>query len=105
MPPVTVKVLHVEKVQVTAENELEILRGEYERRYDDRDFCEGDDVEFIREGRQRHADAFGANYVGKRAVVTALSENGEDVKVLAITADGSFGEFWTPEACLVRIKA
>lgn len=100
MSAVTVRTLRVEKIEVTPENEREVLNGEYLRRYDDRPFSEGDEVRFVRDGRQRHVDAFGPDHAGKLAIVTSLSDNGQDVKVLAITREGTFEEFWTPESCL-----
>lgn len=102
---VEVKILREEVVQVTAENELSILGNEWDRRYEDRPFDAGDSVEFVRDGKQRHVEHFGESHAGKRGIVTSLSDNGNDVKVLAITKDGDFIELWTPEAVLVAVNA
>lgn len=104
MNATTVKVQSIVEVEVTPENERILLRAEFERRYEDRKFIEGDDVIFTREGRSRHVEALGEDHIGKPAIVTAQSENGQDVKVLAISNDGDFVELWTPEACLETIE-
>lgn len=96
----TVKVQRTEEIVVTADNIKDVLSGEWCRRYADRPFVEGDHVEFIREGRARHFEALGDAHIGTRGIVTALSDNGQDVKVLVITAGGAFDELWTPEGCL-----
>lgn len=100
--PIEVTILRAERVQVTAENEEQILNDEWMRRYGERTFTEGDEVEFVRDGKQKHVDHFGEDHTGKRAIVTALSEHG-DVKILAISTAGEFVELWTPEAVLVAV--
>ena len=95
-----VNVNRTEAVEVTPENEMTLLGDEFSRRYGDRPFAEGDDVEFVRIGKQRHIEHFGDEHVGKRAIVTALSDNAQDVKVLAISNNGEFVELWTPEIAL-----
>lgn len=101
--PIEVNVVRTERVLVTADNEMAVLGAEWDRRYAERPFGEGDEVEFARIGKQRHVEHFGEDHVGKRGVVCALSENGADVKVLSINLDGEFVELWTPEAVLVAI--
>lgn len=102
---VSVKILRQEVVSVTSENEMRVLGDEWDRRYDNRPFAAGDPVEFVRDGKQRHVDHFGEDHAGKRGIVVALSENGADVKVLAISQAGEFVELWTPEAVLVVVKS
>jgi hypothetical protein len=98
MPIVNVK--RVESVEVTPENEMGLLKAEWDQRYGDRPFVEGDEVEFVRTGKQRHIEHFGDDHVGKRGIVCALSDNGLDVKILAISNTGEFVELWTPEIAL-----
>ena len=97
---IEVKVLRSETIAVTAENEMSILNDEWERRYGERPFVEGDKVFFARDGKQRHVEHFGEDHVGKRGIVTANSDTGRDVKILAINTSGEFVELWTPEAVL-----
>jgi hypothetical protein len=99
---VIVKIKQTVEVEVTAENELSVVTGEWDRRYLDRALTEGDPVEFSAIGRAKHIEAFGPEHIGKRGVVAALGE-GDSVKVLAITTAGEFIEIWTPEAILVAI--
>lgn len=100
--PVTVKMQRTEEVVVTAANEAEILGQEWDRRYADRPFSPGDEVEFCAIGKQKHIDAFGPEHIGKRGIVVNVSDHA-DVKVLAISMAGIFEELWTPEAVLVAV--
>lgn len=100
---IEVNVVRTERVLVTADNEMAVLGAEWDRRYGGRPFGEGDEVEFAKTGKQRHIEHFGEEHIGKRGIVVGLSENGADVKVLAINAAGAFVELWTPEAVLVAL--
>lgn len=100
MPVVRIK--RYEEVEVTAENEMTILGEEWDRRYADREFSEGDTVEFITNGRAKLVEFFGPEHIGKRGIVSALGE-GDSVKVLAIALDGSFVEAWTRECDIAAV--
>jgi hypothetical protein len=100
---IEVNVVRTEKVTVTSDNEMAVLGAEWDRRYSGRPFIEGREVEFAKNGKQRHVEHFGEDHIGKRGIVVGLSENGADVKVLSINLAGVFVELWTPEAVLVAI--
>lgn len=100
---VTVRMKRYDEVELTAENEADLLDEEWERRYATRTFTEGDNVRIVRPAKVRHSDALGEDYIGKRGVVTANAEGGNDTKVLFIGKDGDFVELWTPEGALEKL--
>ena len=99
---VYVKVKSVEKVQLTEENELELLDNEYSRRYEDSEFEIGDTVRFTDNGRFKQQQLLGDDHIGRLGIVVALGDDG-GAKVLAINPRGDFVEVWTNDYCLEKV--
>lgn len=89
----TIRVTETREVQVTPENEIEIIKAEYEARYGDNEFIIGDIVRFTRDGKATQLDLMGGSYAGKRGIVSHLGD-GNSIKVLCISNHNEFKELW-----------
>ena len=94
-----IKVETMKEVEVTPDNELDLLDAEYNRRYGDANVQLGDDVRFLDNGRPKQVEIMGGEHVGRYGIVVAIGEAGS-CRVLSISNEGKFVEVWTYEGLL-----
>lgn len=99
---VFVKVKTTREVELTSENEAEILDAEWDRRYGNANLEVGDEVRFAANGKPRQRELLGNDHVGRLGIVVSVGmEN--TIRVLAIAPDGEFVEVWTHEMFVEKV--